>query len=166
MEFIALILGGPLYAQAGEKILFHHEDDAWLMNPHGTDPVNLTHSPTIAERSSRVSPDGTKLLYMEHSLRNHIWVVNIDGTNRQQLTQYGDSNESPIWSPDGSQIAFARLSDPADPDSLIGSGFKIYVMNANGSDLHILGPRPGGLSNRLVYDLSVRQPKCLHRSRC
>ena len=43
-------------------------------------------------------------------------------------------NISPVWSPDGSRIAFAGASE---------EGFDLYVMNADGSDITKLTDLPG-----------------------
>jgi hypothetical protein len=56
-----------------------------------------------------------------------IFVMNADGTNQQQLT-FGDANSiEPVWSPDGSKIAFTSHA------GAVGAGNDILVMNPNGS---------------------------------
>jgi Tol biopolymer transport system component len=77
------------------------------------------------------SPDGTKLLFhnkMEYwnepeKTGWHIWTVNVDGSGLQQLTET-KHNFCPVWSPDGSKIAFESTRDDSR---------EIYVMNADGS---------------------------------
>jgi TolB protein len=72
-----------------------------------------------------VSPDGTKVVFA--SARGgrgmDIWVVNRDGSGLRQLTTNPAIDNSPRWSPNGTQIAF--VSDRA------GSP-KIYTMSADG----------------------------------
>src|SRR5215210_641094 len=69
-----------------------------------------------------------------------IWTMDIDGSNRQQLTATGEVNGStvveaqPAWSPNHKWIAFYRshyvtTSGSAEPEGQSG----IYVMNADGS---------------------------------
>ena len=53
-----------------------------------------------------------------------IYVVNADGTGLRRLTQGMD----PSWSPDGSQVVFARWTEP----------WGIYAINADGSNERLL----------------------------
>jgi TolB protein len=47
-----------------------------------------------------------------------------DGSGQKNLTQNPDDDFLPLWSPDGSRIAFISRRDGRD---------EIYVMNADGS---------------------------------
>src|SRR5439155_24985742 len=60
------------------------------------------------------------------SFSNQIVVANADGSARQQFDGNGDYG--PVWSPDGTKIAFTRLLD----DSFRSAD--IYVINADGSN--------------------------------
>src|SRR3989344_5180479 len=56
-----------------------------------------------------------------------IFTVSSDGSNRKQLTNYGNGNVAPKWSPDGKKIAYMTQSE-------VQNGIVIYVMNADGSN--------------------------------
>ena len=58
-------------------------------------------------------------------LGGQVYTIKPSGRGMQQLTQIDGSAQTPEWSPDGSQIAFT------DEDH---GG--VYVMNADGNDLH------------------------------
>lgn len=59
-----------------------------------------------------------------------IYIMDSDGNNLVNLTNNPADDFNPAWSPDGSQIAFVSFRD--------GQSGKIYVMNADGSDVHQL----------------------------
>lgn len=62
-----------------------------------------------------------------------IYVINVDGSNLVQLTNAPASDEYPVWSPDGMQIAFESNRD---------GNYDIYVMNADGSEQRRLTDSP------------------------
>ncbi|MEN6521179.1 MAG: hypothetical protein ABFD46_08530 [Armatimonadota bacterium] len=59
------------------------------------------------------SPDGKRIAFVSNRLlpenapdgSSNIWVVDVDGSNMQQITYQG-SNQFPSWSPDGQKIIF------------------------------------------------------------
>ncbi len=72
-----------------------------------------------------------------HAGEDEIWVMNADGSNRQNLTRHDGAKISdidPRWSPDGRRIVFA--SDPT-------GSMQIWVMNADGSGATQLTSLPG-----------------------
>ncbi len=67
------------------------------MNSDGSNPANVTNSSSIVENNPSWSPDGTKLVYEAGKLESsEIWVMNIDGSNKTQLTKnnYNDGSAS------------------------------------------------------------------------
>jgi Tol biopolymer transport system component len=57
-----------------------------------------------------------------------------DGTRRRELTHNDAEDYAPLWSPDGSQIAFVSNRD---------GGLGLYIMNADGSQQHRLTNKEG-----------------------
>jgi len=84
--------------------------DLWVMNADGSNPINLTKTPDIAEVYPKVSPDGTKICFCadegkgEEKVRN-LYVMDADGSKRMKIA---DNSREPCWSGDGTKIAFLR----------------------------------------------------------
>lgn len=83
-----------------------------------------------AASDPQIAPDGSRIVYSvsqtspeTKKTTSHLWICDIDGGNNRQLTSAGSSNTGPVWSPDGTQIAFV-----SDRDG--GSG--IFVIPAAG----------------------------------
>ena len=80
------------------------ESEVFVMNPDGSNPVNLTKQIGV-DRLPSVSPDKTKYLFSSNRTGdNEIILMNVDGSNRVNLTNDPESDQSPRWSPDGTQI--------------------------------------------------------------
>ena len=73
-----------------------------------------------------ISPDGQWIAYTS---AGDIWVIRPDGSEERKLTQPGYLDQSPAWSPDGTQIAFS--SNQAGGQFL----FDIFVMDTDGSNV-------------------------------
>jgi Tol biopolymer transport system component len=92
---------------------------------------------------AELSSDGERLALVE--VEGGFWdghaadvvVARVDGSERRRLTDDPGEDSSPVWSPDGSRIAF--ISD-RDRDGrclfhdCIGHAGELYVMDADGSD--------------------------------
>ncbi len=60
-----------------------------------------------------ISPDGTKVVYVRNFKDvmtdrdySNLWMVNIDGTQNRPITQGNQRDFGPVWSPDGSKLAY------------------------------------------------------------
>jgi Tol biopolymer transport system component len=88
-----------------------------------------------------------------------IYAINPDGSGLRQLTNDSDMDFNPIWSPDGSKIAFMRVKAFIDVPVPPGARppISIYVMNADGSDQRNL--TPGGVRSfrNLVWSPDSKQ---------
>jgi Tol biopolymer transport system component len=123
-------------------------------NPDGTDVVRLTNG--VNDSWASWSPDGTKVLFSstryDHSIGQctpgdpyefgcptHIYVMDADGSNVTRLTDDPLPEFMPVWSPDGSRIAFVRESD-----SVRAAFTGIYTMSPDGSDVRRISSSDGG----------------------
>lgn len=73
-----------------------------------------------------ISPDGSKIVYLStcDNEDTEVWVMNIDGSSKTQLTRTAQWEDTPSWSPDGRQIVYSRWDASND----------IWIMNSDGSN--------------------------------
>ena len=78
------------------------------------------------------SPDGSKIVFTaSEAFQPQIFVANRDGTGVRVLTTGPSGADQPVWSPDGSRIAFRRWASGGPPG--IFNPADIWVMNADGT---------------------------------
>ena len=71
-------------------------------------------------RNTAISPDGSRIAF---TYKGDIYTVPVAGGRASRLTADPAVDSNPMWSPDGTKIAFASMRD---------GGQNIYVMGANG----------------------------------
>src|SRR5918994_1995246 len=122
----------PTWSRDGQRLAFVSDragDGNWeiyVMDSDGTHQRRLTNTPEQDEALPAWSPDGEQIAYATDFIGDgQVWVMNTDGSNRQQL----GSGLFPNWSPDGEQIAYTTY---------LGKAY-LAVMNADGSERRSLG---------------------------
>jgi hypothetical protein len=118
--------GAISWSVGGEIVVANYDSNALLvMNDDGTNRRTLSPGGSVEEATW--SPDGTQIAYEgcpglrpSETGACDIWVINEDGSGNHDvtntpagtgncLTNNGDLEQFPTWSPDGSQIAFRWL---------------------------------------------------------
>lgn len=152
---------GPDWSPDGSELAFTAFFGSLLSPPHDTIAVmkadgssietltNGTSQPVVSS-DPLWSPNGSKLIFVSQLAVDNssgpninktfnIWVINADGSGQTALTKVTAMKADcfgPVWSPDGSRIAFVSAraldgSDATDPNDTSN----IWVMNADGSGL-------------------------------
>jgi len=143
----------PVWSPDGNSIAFQTNRDGnneiYVMNADGTDQTNLT-SYSKMDGWPSWSPDGARILfYSMQSVTLHIeeiepklalenlevTVMDTDGTDLVNLSRNDATDQLPVWSPDGTQIAFQSDRD--------GPG-EIFVMNSDGTNQTNVTNNPAG----------------------
>ncbi len=133
----------PLAAVGAEgKLVFSHRVELWTMNPDGTNRQALG----IEGGEPSWSPDGSQIVFIVYHRGDktqgknrfiETFIINADGSDRRLLmsTQHleGRLDSLPVWSPDGSRIAFFS-NRPGQYD--------IFVIDVSGENLTNLTNSP------------------------
>jgi TolB protein len=135
----------PQWSPDGSQIVFvtyisNISTTLHIMNADGTHPQVIKTSPSFDISMPRWSPDGTKIAFINQKtngdpVKIEVDVINKDGTNQHSLTAGFDPIYDGLsWSPDGQQLIFNMNGDGKSWEGAT----HIFVVNADGSDLHML----------------------------
>jgi Tol biopolymer transport system component len=147
--------GHPHWSADGGRVVFNSDrtspdpDASWSERWHeifsvktdGSDIRQHTRCKAVCTYGS-LSPDGKKVLYRKViraagfnwglsgiEKNSEIFIADADGGNEVNLSNNAAFDGWPVWSPDGSQVAFAsNRSGPANTG-------QVWLMNPDGSDL-------------------------------
>jgi Tol biopolymer transport system component len=120
--------GGPSWSSDGLRVVYQLGCQICTANADGSAPTcfgDLLSCPFEVD----VSPDGTQIVYRGMPDAD-LFVVDADGTDDVRLTDDGmvSDDKHPVWSPDGSRIAFV---------SNLGGGsapYDLWTIGPDGSD--------------------------------
>jgi len=115
-------------------------------------------------QNPQISPDGNWIVYQRRSMnimkdrkQSRLWLLSADGKNHTKLTNQDVNESNPIWSPDGTRIAFTSSTEN-------GSEIFVYWLKTNKiARLTQLDKSPGGLhwspdGKQLAFTKKVAQP--------
>jgi len=122
----------PVVAPDGSRIVYtfgwYGGFEITTMKPDGSDTKTLTSG--NFDITPTWSADSQKIAFARATNTWTIWVMNRDGSGARQVTPFGPErwSISPVFSPDGKQIAFSTISDE--------TAWEIWVINVDGSNPH------------------------------
>jgi Tol biopolymer transport system component len=127
----------------------------YVSNPDGTDARQLTDG--VNDGWPSWSPDGTRIVFSstrydssisqcepgaDFQCPTDLYVMDVDGSHVVRLTSEPAPEYDPVWSPDGTRIAFVKTFNGTT--TFIGSATGIFVMQADGSDVMPVSSHDGG----------------------
>ena len=136
----------PSWTPDGAQVVF----DRQVVNVEGTNLRSIVPDSQVGGRfdrqsSTNVSPTEPMVVYttLRHGngfpgAKVHSWDIvssALDGSSYERLTSEDSRDITPIWSPDGGQIAFL-----SDQDIEWGIAYNLFTMNRDGSNLRNLTP--------------------------
>jgi hypothetical protein len=123
----AVVVAGTQRAEAAfpgnkGKIAFDRSFRIWLKNPSLASPETKLREDGVSDGQAAFTPDGSRVAFVRRVPGPEIFVTNADGTGTpRRLTTNSEVDEYPVWSHDGTRIAFER-------------GAQIWSMNADGTN--------------------------------
>ena len=96
--------------------------------------VKRVGKPALSPSSKWVAVDVTTYSMADNDSTSELWLLLTDGQTQKQLTNRGGKVSSPVWSPDGKEIAFVfgKKDEPA----------QIYVISPEGGEARQLSKLP------------------------
>jgi TolB protein len=146
--------GEGVVSQKGDKIIFtsmrNGDLDLYTMNIDGSNVKQITNEPGY-DGGAWFSPDGSKIVWrasrpkageeltayqdlLKQGLvmptQMEVFVANADGSDARQITNLGQANWAPNFTPDGKHIIFA-----SNHEYKHGFPFNIYIVDLDGNNL-------------------------------
>ena len=117
-----------------DMLAWEKHADIWVMDANGKNKTKIASDidTTCFGPTLEWSLNGKRILFQTSTLSSDnpienvdIWIMDADGGNKKQLTNYSGYDMNPKWNQDGKKIAYTSGNL---------SNFDIWIMNPDGSD--------------------------------
>ncbi len=113
----------PKWSPDGNYIAYNLDYGIWIISNNGDNPRQIIYQEGDFFVGQSWSPDGKKLAFGAGKLTStnsgDIWTINIEDNKITKLTSNPEYNDrEPIWSPNGSEIAFISTGRDEVPGSI------------------------------------------------
>ncbi len=118
----------PMWSPDGSRILFITDRltnfEIFSIDPDGSGDMNVSNSPGH-DGAIGYTPNGQQIFCRSDTpdklLHNQIYLINLDGTHRRQITSFADKTFRVAYSPQAQKFAFTTKKD---------GNFEIYTIDA------------------------------------
>ena len=136
----------PQWSPDGTKLFVVIGSSLYSVEADGSRLTTLHESKDDYDNASQVSvsPDGSRIVYARGNGEKNSEIVSstLDGSNLTQIADSKSEDVVPVWSPDGSRIAYASVRRP-DPNGRSSMWF--ITMAPDGSDERLVASIPDWL---------------------
>ncbi|WP_419930290.1 hypothetical protein [Candidatus Poriferisocius sp.] len=112
---------GPIWSPDGTRLAVElisrgtNHKEIWVLDVDGTNERKITGSQSVYDLSKghrafgfAWAPDSMSIAFIDFQEESDVLVVvDVDGSNRRQLVELGATRSAPVWSPDGTRIAYS-----------------------------------------------------------
>jgi hypothetical protein len=113
--------------------------ELYAMNADGANPVNLTVTGEVDELYPKVSPDGTKIVFVADEKRGdskvrNLYLMNVDGSGRRKIA---DNSREPCWKADSAAVAYLPAEFEAhNMADFVTKGLRVYDLKSGQTREH------------------------------
>ena len=108
----------PMWSPDGERIVFGHNGDIWMINADGTGLTQLTNTSEVYEGIPSFSTSGERIVYVSNEGKDgkpmmtdfNIWAMRADGAEKEQITELDSWDSWPAWGKAGIYFLSARAA--------------------------------------------------------